>query len=415
MFAIVALFSLTVLSPLMMANGSSLTGEGSPLRQGSYFVVAALIVYGLRAWARPQRLLAVPLALMIALGWCWLSILWAIEPGIAMRRLVLTTVVVWSIFAAVEQVGYEQTLPLVRMIMIALLIANFVTVFLWPDVGIHQADEPFDKNLIGDWRGIMTQKNFAGATCALTVLLFLFDASKFPIVLRVVVVAASGVFLWKTGSRTSLGDCVGAGAMGALFMFYNARWRMVVIPAALIGLLTAASLSNVFNDPINSLIQNKATLSGRVEIWDMVIRYCLDHVSLGAGYGSFWNIGPQSPAFQYGKGWLVTLASGHNGFLDLMATIGIPGLAIVVAASIVLPIFRLLISRSAGGQRGALILSIIMFCAIHNATESSLFDRDMVPQVFLMLAVALLWTITAKEQQPGRIAAMVPWRRAIST
>jgi O-antigen ligase len=113
---------------------------------------------------------------------------------------------------------------------------------------------------------------------------------------------------------------------------------------------------------------------------------------LGSGYGSFWNIGPLSPIFTYAgnNGWITRIASGHNGYLDVAAQIGIPGLLLAVIVLILLPIYTLLTNDQIDRSRGALLIASLIFCAGHNVTESTLLDRDMFVQVYLMLTLALL-------------------------
>ena len=399
--AFAGLLVLALLGPLTSTSGLPMSGEGSPLRQGTYLIVIAMILGGLRPLTAPGRLLAVPLAMTAALAWCWISIAWSVAPDVALRRLILTSLIIWSAFAAVRALGYERSLLVIRIALVLALVANYVAVLLFPMTGIHQASEVYDKQLVGDWRGIMTQKNHAGAVSALAVIVFLLDARRIPVVARAAVVAMAGYFLYRTGSRTSLGDCIGATLIGLVFLRYNAKYRLLLLPVICLLVFAAGSITNFYADPLSLLFQKKATLSGRLDIWDALLRYSADNPLLGAGYGSFWNVGPASPIYQYGRGWLLILAQGHNGFLDLLVTLGIPGLLLVVGATVVWPLVRLFGHRGAGGQRGALVLAMIIFCVTHNSTESTLFDRDGIAQVFLMVAIALLCALTANIRDRG--------------
>ena len=401
LFAITAILVLAMIGPMMTISDpgavnilGSLSGEGSSLRQVLYIAAAGIVAYGVRPAARSVRLLAVPWPMLVALAYCWISLTWSIAPGTGARRLVLTTVLIWSIFSAVAQAGYERSLFLLRLVLTGALLANFAAVLLTPGFGIHQANDVLDKNLIGDWRGIMMQKNITSAATAVTVLVFLFDGKRIPGFVRAPVLLASAFMLYKTGSRTSEGMCLGAALIGVVYLMYNARYRSLVLIAGMLVLAAIAAAPNFVRfDKIPNLNDPK-TLSGRLDVWQAVMGYSADHRMLGAGYGSFWDIGPNSPVFQYGKGWVLKLAQGHDGYLDLLAAIGLPGLVIVVAAAIVLPLARLLMSRSAMGGRGALVLSVIMFCVGQNATESTLFDRDAISQVLLMFGLGLLVAIS---------------------
>jgi exopolysaccharide production protein ExoQ len=395
-FAFLGLVLLTLLGPFMTFNNPATSGTGSPLRQGLYLLVCLTALVGLRPWADPARLLPVPLPLTIALAWCAASLLWAIEPGIAVRRLVLTAGIIWAIFATVPRLGYDRTVLLLRVMLALSVVASFLAVFAWPAFGIHQIDESYDKALIGDWRGIFLHKNIAGAVSALTVIAFAFDQRTMPRAVQVAVIAMAAVFLWFSGSRTSLGVCAIALLAGLLFLRYQSRNRLLVLGLTCFVALAGSVFLNIYNDPLLRHTQDPTAFTGRTQIWQVLGRYSADS-PLGSGYGSFWNIGPDSPVFDYATGWVTEVAEGHNGFLDLMATIGVPGLLIVIVTLIIWPLTRLFASSAAIGGRGALILATVVFCIAHNGTESSLLDRDQVVNVLLMIALALLWTVTARD------------------
>jgi O-antigen ligase len=407
-FAIGAILFLTLLGPLMTISGLSMTGEGSPLRQQGYLLILLLTIVAMRPLSAPRRLLAVPVALLVALGWCWLSLVWAIEPSIAARRLVLTTVVIWTIFMATEQLGYERTLALLRVAVVLALIGNFIAVVGFPETGIHHADEVYEKALVGNWRGIMAHKNFAGAACALTILLFTFDADRINKFVRGGVILAAIFFLVKSSSKTSMGVCAAAIAVGFLFQFYRARYRGAVVVAAFLAGAVGAAVYNVHQGTVTNALNDRTAFTGRTQIWWTLSNYIGDHPLLGAGYGSFWNIGGSSPVYQYATNWVRDIASGHNGFLDLTTQIGYPGIVLVVVGVLVWPLVRLFGSPAAQGPRGALIIGLLLFCIGHNMTESSLMDRDAIVEVFLMFAIALLWTILSERGAPYAASSAAP-------
>ncbi|MFZ2994722.1 O-antigen ligase family protein [Sphingobium sp.] len=388
--ALAALLILTMLGPFMTFASTQTTGEGSPVRQVAYILVFGLLIFGTRPFDHPRRLLVIPMTMLLALGWCWLSIGWAIDPGIAVRRLILTSVIIWSLFIAIDQLGYERPVKLLRNLLIAILVANFITVFLFPDFGVHPMDEIGDKRLIGDWRGVLMHKNVAGAVCAITIITFLFDADRYPKLLRGAVIAASLLFLILTQSKTSLGLLGFCIAVGFLFERYNAKYRLFVISALCMVGIAGMLLLNLYRNPLAMQFSDPDAFTGRAFIWESLLTFAADHPLLGAGFGSFWNIGPASPIFKYGNGWVQLVTTGHNGFLDLLATIGLPGLVLAMVAAFIAPVARLLTRTSINPARGALVLAIMLFCFGHNFTESSLLDRDSIVEVALIFAIALI-------------------------
>jgi O-antigen ligase len=396
--AFAALVGMSLLGPFM--TYSSTNGvEGQAVRQVGYIAIALLTVIALRGWRVRRRLQAVPWPMIFALAWCWLSMIWAIEPSIALRRVLLLTIVTWSIFALVRQIGYTTSLLVVRGMLLILLAANWATVLNDPPMGIHQIDTSGEDSLVGDWRGMMEHKNIAGLTCALTVILFAFDHKRMPQVIRFGVLAAAGVFLWFTHSRTSIAACAGALGAGVLYSFYALKWRPFVIAAVTGATLLGAMIQNVISDPFMRVsLEDPDVLSGRTVIWEALWGYYRYAPYLGAGYGSFWDIGPASPITQFGRGWLLEIAQGHNGYLDLLVTIGPIGLALCVYSAFVWPILRLLSWQRGDGQIGTLLLSLLVFLIGHNATESTLFDRDSIGQVFVVVVLAMVFLVT----EPGR-------------
>lgn len=384
-----ALLVMVLLAPLMTYNELPLTGEGSAVRQVGYVLILGLAVFGARPAVTRWKLIGMPVPVLLALGWCWISVAWAIEPDIALRRLFLTTVIVWTTFLIVQQAGYRSTLDIVRVVLVLALGANFATVFLDPATGIHMMkDSAVSTALIGNWRGFLVHKNFAGAACALTILLFLFDARKISPVLRVAVVLLAGYFLLRTQSKTSAGMAALALLAGLCFQFYSRRFRAYAIPSIAIVASLGWMVLSAYEDVLRFSYLAPSAFTGRGYIWNMLLKYAGDHLLTGAGFDSFWNIGAYSPVYQYGSGMLTQITVGHNGYLDLLVTIGLPGLILAVFCFVGWPLWRLLANESIPVEQGALITALIIFCMGHNVTESSLFSRDAFVGFFMALAAA---------------------------
>ena len=83
----------------------------------------------------------------------------------------------------------------------------------------------------------------------------------------------------------------------------------------------SSSLAEVFDDP--------ASLTGRVQIWPVLLDYVSNHLWLGSGYGSFWAIGDASPIFEFDNSWLMTIDHSHNGYLETLVHTGVIGLALL--------------------------------------------------------------------------------------
>ncbi len=365
------------------------TGQGSALRQGLYLVLAGVMLFAMKPLENYKRLLAIPGFLLLGLAWCWLSLTWAIEPAIAVRRLFLTTLIMWMLFASMRQLKFEEVVLMLRIVLVIILLCNYAAVFLLPEYGVHTGNEFDEFSLIGDWRGILQHKNLAGAACAITMIFFTFDRGKMPRWVQIGVLLAAAIFLYMSNSKTSFGLGVAALSLGALFLRYDRKYRNVLMILVCLGAVAAILLEAIYQNPLAGQFSDPKAFTGRVEIWNALMRFALDHPLLGAGYGSFWNIGPESPIYAYASGEITEVPNGHNGYLDILVQLGFPGLLLIVAVAVVVPVRRLLSSPITSGQKGALLMALFLFCIGHNATESSLFDRDMLVWVMLMIAMAL--------------------------
>lgn len=388
---LVILLGLAVPAPFFLGGeGDNLSGQGNAFRQLAYLMVFAGALLAAGVLRSPRRLFAIPPEILLVLLWCALSLGWAIEPGIAMRRLALTVMVVWSVFLLVRQAGYLLTVRAFRLVLPAILVINFAAVFAAPGIGVHQTGEALDPGLIGAWRGILGQKNYAGPVSALTILFFLFDGRRLRPTLRLAILAAAAVFLVGTESKTSMGVLAVSIVAALVFRVYQPRYRLLVLHLVVLALVAIALLGWFWRDALLAPFSREDALTGRVQIWPVLLGYARDNWLLGSGYGSFWNIGETSPVYHYTLGWVSKLASGHNGYLDLLVQIGAPGLALVVIAVVLIPAWRFVTTQTLDRTRGALLFSLFSFVVLHNGTESTLFDRDAALSLTLMTVIALL-------------------------
>lgn len=104
----------------------------------------------------------------------------------------------------------------------------------------------------------------------------------------------------------------------------------------------------------------------------------------------------EAPAGAVTTGWLQTVGRGHNGYLDLLVQVGPPGLMLILLATVTWPLFNVLRAEPVPLQRLSLPASIVIFCLGSNATESGLFNRDVVWSFFLVFGLSLLANLTTR-------------------
>jgi O-antigen ligase len=394
LFFLFVLASFLFYSPVIVGGGEA-TGTpddgGDAIRQVGFSVMFLSIVLTLVITRGARELFNVPIALVVLLLWCWLSVAWAIDPGASFRRIAFTSVVVLGIVYSVSMMDDGSVISIIGLCFALVLMADWAAMAALPQAVHPPADLEFEA-AGGAWRGIHMHRNAAGAFGALAALYFLhllFAGRRRAV--AAVFLALSVGFLFFTGSKTSNG-VVGVAAAAALLFGYGYRYPVVrkVLSIWALGLVLVAlfELEDYLPDVL-AFLEDPRALTGRTQIWEMLVEYAEDHLLLGSGYGSFWAIGNASPVNALGKAWYSTLNVGHNGYLDLLVQTGAVGLAIAVAALVAHPMY-LLFTREIRPHMRWFLGAVFTFFWLHNLTETSLLDRANFVWVVPLSALCIL-------------------------
>ncbi len=380
-------------------DAAGIAGDGSVIRQLGYIVTCAVTLYVCRG-ARWTTL--APFSIVLAMGWCWLSVTWAIDPINSLRRLVLTTMLMVTIFAAVDVAGGQRTLKAFAWLTLVVLLFNYASVY-GTSGGIHRGGSG-DLTLAGNWRGAMGHKNFAGPFTAVTLFFLLLGPRILPNWLRWPAILLAAVFLWRTQSMTSIGLFLLCVPLAFVYTNLGVPGRALLLP---IGTLLTVILAIAFAPEIAAAIEATGrylsqpdAMTGRGEVWSALLQFIGKNWLLGSGYGSLWGIGPNGPiqGIVSANSWVHDVYSGHNGHLDLLGQIGVPGMALSLVAFFVVPLARLSRTRSLPIRTNALLLVILLFSLGHNFTESTLLSRDMILWLMHCLVLALIYTSLRRER-----------------
>jgi O-antigen ligase len=368
------------------------SGDGDMSRQvGFIFIFLSLLAATMQRSDTRQRL-CIPKSFIILLVWCWFSLFWAIEPTIGFRRVTLTTMIALCSFMSVSLVGAERFIRILAITLATVVLVDWLAVLLHPNA-VHTFGET-DEALVGNWRGVHSDKNLAGAIHGIAAIVCIFTFLQYRSLGYIFAAFASLMFLFKTQSKTSmlLTPIAVVAALAFYFLFRSKKAQYITL---LLVSLTIIGGAIEIVDRIPELIavlEDPAALTGRTQIWNVLIQYASDHLALGSGYGSFWNIGSYSPVDNYG-GWIDGVYEGHNGYLDVLVQTGCIGLALTIVALIIVPVAGLL--RSTDESRNcmkSLALAIVIFSMLHNLLETSFLDRDNPTWVMVLFALSLLRT-----------------------
>lgn len=377
--------------PVVPSGAAAQPSQGDVIRQILYLGTATLIAFAAIQRQGLGTMRAIPLGLWLLLAWCLASAIWAPEPGLVLRRAGLEVVIVVSLMLSVESLGPARAFLIWRWLLAAVLLVNFLSIPLVANAR-HGSGE-IDPALIGNWRGLYGHKNIAGAVSAITAILFLFSCTGRKNWIGILIAIAACIFLAMTHSKSSAGFLAIALMAG---LGYRIGWRdglSRAILSTLIAVIACAGLAFVLldADAIAKLLEDPDEFTGRAAIWAAELRYIADHPVVGAGFGTFTDSGSQSPLHNYVGGWVDWVSHGHNGYLQVLVTIGGVGFVLTMLAAVIAPLCRFwTLERTDGDGLRPMLLALFVFAILHNLMESDFLEGDAPSWAALLLTIAAL-------------------------
>jgi O-antigen ligase len=353
------------------------SGEGDVSHQIIDLCIFALVAatsLQRRGWAAAR---AIPLSLLLLELWCLLSASWANAPDVSFRRAALEVMLSFSVLLSADTIGPERAFRYWRILLAIVLVVNWISIPLIP-AAIHQPGE-IDPSLVGDWRGLYGQKNATGGVCVMTALLFLLTRNgKYNWIGWLVAAGALG-FLVMTRSKTSM-----ALFPVALFarLAYRLAWRDGLSRAvfAVLAVLTIAvigALGLIYSDVISHVLEDPTEFTGRAEIWQAFLNFVRDHAWLGAGFGTLTDTGAVSPMHNYVlSSWVEAIGNSHDGYLQMLVTLGGVGFALGLIALIIVPLARFWPLDYRHQDFKGLLFALFVFFVLHNFMESDFLERE---------------------------------------
>jgi O-antigen ligase len=390
--AILALSWITVKPFVDLADPSlnTLSDNSDLINQLAYLVLAGTIVlYFLIHEPSRWRPLLRP-AYFAMLAWFAITTATSMIPSLSVRRIVFCMlVIVLAAALPLLPTTYRRFCDMLAGVALAVLALCFTGVVLAPELSIHQMTDIVEPSLAGNWRGIFGHKNIAGPMMVIFIFIGIFVAKARNAVLGCIIIAAAAVFLSFTQAKaaTQLLPVV-LGLSWLTLRLRSPLLRAAVVFGFLI-LLNLLTVGSLFFDGIaafNKIAMSDPTFTGRTDIWEFAIENIRERPLLGYGFGAFWET-PFTYFQPTVEGSQVTFAGhAHSGFLDLALTIGLPGLALAMIWTLVLPFrdFQRCNVNGANPELAALFLRIWMFGIYTCCFESLLFDRGD-PTWFTML------------------------------
>jgi exopolysaccharide production protein ExoQ len=347
--------------------------------------------------------------LMLLIGYMIISMLWSPIPFTSLKRLIRELVaVVMAFLVMTESEPREAMLRVFRRSIFILIPFSLLLIRYFPRYGI-QFDEWTGGRM---WIGVALQKNGLGRLCIFSAFFLVWSlvrrrrghdisVSKYQTLGEVTVLMITLLLLRGPAGYYSATAIVSLAT--GLVLFIGLLWMqkgrsmlghnlLTAMNAFIIGFgIATVILGGSTVAGATSALGRDTTLTGRTDIWAVLVPVFSRKPLLGSGFGSFWT--SQSRAYYH-------MPDAHSGYLDVLLELGYVGM-------IVFAVFMLSSCREAQNKLShdfdwaSLFLCFLTMSLIHNISESSLnsFDSHLTA-VIIFLAVSLV--VAARE--PKRIS-----------
>jgi exopolysaccharide production protein ExoQ len=403
---LVVMMSDAVIGPIF--DPHQLGGESSPFLRLMWLPAYGVMM--LLAIGRTPRLLrfwlpAAGFGLLVLLAFA--STQWSIDPTITSRRaLAVAFTTLFGLYLAAAFEG-RQLSELIAGTFLALALASLAVCIVNPAFGVHT-----DINA-GAWKGVWFEKNQMGAMMVYGALAAASAALVSP-QRRWLWIAAVALFAFmvvmsrsKTALLMLLVVMGGIGAFAATRRGPAAAILTVWLAAA--GVLALGSVIWLAPEALFHALGKDPSLTGRTDIWALVLEWSAKKPLLGYGYAVFWSE-PSIPDMWIDKDLKWDVPNAHNGWLDLLVQLGWTGVLIFAAlfvAALLAALGRLGSLRDGGWA--ALYLAVF---AIATYSESFILARNSLPWAMAVAAMArVLGPALIRQARPAEApisAAPVP-------
>jgi O-antigen ligase len=376
------LFSQALLGPLLTVENDPNGGEALRLIWPPVYLVALCLIglnptpvyrVVLRSW---------PLVLLALLT--LVSAAWSIDPGTTLRRgLAVVMTLAFGLWLAARY-SWPDLIRLIALMFAILAVGSFIAGALFPSFGV------MDEVHVGAWKGLWWQKNTLGAVMAWASLSFIAagfaaqDKTEQRIWFGLVVLSAALVLL--STSRTAL-LALSICTLGPVIIALARRgfgFAAIAIFAGLCGVFSVLGVILVGPGVILEALGRDATLTGRTDIWIILIEAVAARPWTGYGYGVFWTV-DNGPVYWIRQATAWEVPTAHNAWLETALALGLPGVALglfVVAAG-----FASAIGRLFAGVETYWALPFLVAWAGISLSESVLLEQNGL--VWLLLSTTL--------------------------
>lgn len=307
-----------------LVYGEWLGKPGDKITQGLniLLIITSILLFG--RGVRKTRSIQTGILLAIGLAaFLLLSTFWSIMPSASFRGGILYLFFVVGAIGVAGNLKCDEFMDLLARTCFLSAIASLFLLVVSPANAFGSE---------GDFRGIFSQKNVLGEAMTMGALASLHGlrASKCRLLRNAVFLVVITITALRSESATSclaiLWFCATDMLIALIRKGGAAKYFALIV---IVSLVPVVVLSAAFPDSMLEMIGKDPTLTGRTDIWGLVIPDIYQRPWLGWGYVAFWS--PDNPAAMEIADLLHWFApQAHNGILEMLLNVGLVGTALFI-------------------------------------------------------------------------------------
>lgn len=381
--------------------------EGSPFERilfSGLLVLAILVLLG--RWRIVLKYLRNNGPILLFIGYCALSLVWADYPDVGFKR--WTKLVADFAMVLIVATDAEPIAAFNRLISrVGFLIVPISILFIRYFPGLGRNYDTWSGEV--HWTGVASNKNALGMICMIIGLGELWQfvqryqgvkgRQRTRALIAHGVIVAMVIYLLREADSATSTSCF---ALGGFVILAISFLRLVRKPIAVhmlaIGVMAIAAGTAFFNfgGLVHQLGRN-ADLTGRTELWSIVLSQPVSRV-FGTGYENFW-LGDRLATVERLSGQLPNQA--HDGYIEILINLGWMGISFL-ALVIVTGYWKITRGIRQDASTNSLRLAYFVAAIIYNFTEAAFKMTDPVWICFVW-AIVSAGSIAMPDQRSERI------------
>jgi O-antigen ligase len=301
-----------------------------------------------------------------------LSSSWAGMADLSLRKSIgLLGTTLFGIALAVR-FSFQDQLRMLSWLFRVIAVLSLAWIVLLPSYGISAE---------GEWMGVFDYKNAMGSVMGLSLLVEwqLQADGRLAKVLKILAMLLYAVLLLKSDSITPAVALVGAVILLEIYKFAALRLRIPLYAVFLITIaLVSAGITLVIvnGDSVMGSVGRSSNLTGRTEIWSLVISFIPEKPIFGYGYAGFW-LGASPESFVIDRIMRGPVQYSHNGYLEMLLTLGVIGL--LLSLVLIGTGMKRALYFSKQQQTGTQLwpLGFLLYFILHNLGECTILGQDL--------------------------------------